>query len=88
MGSALSEVEGGHDVTYENVTFIGAPSMGEAQQLAYVRHGERVVFRDCTFTANGTNGFGVHVYPGPEPAETVVDGSSFTGFSTSAAITA
>jgi hypothetical protein len=87
-GSALSEVEGGHDVTYENVTFIGSPSMGDAQQLAYVRHGERVTFRGCTFIANGTNGFGVHVYPGPDPASTVVEDSSFSGFGVSAAMTA
>jgi hypothetical protein len=88
MGSALSEVEGGHDVTYDDVTFIGSASMGDAQQMAYVRHGERVVFRNCTFIANGTQGFGVHVYPGPDPGTTVVTGTTFSGFSTSAAITA
>ena len=62
--------------------------MGEAQQLAYIRHGERVTFRGCTFIANGTNGFGVHVYPGSDPAMTIVEGSSFTGFGISAAMTA
>jgi hypothetical protein len=92
MGSALSEVEGGHHVLYEDCTFIGAPSMGERQQLVYVRDDSGsmsdVTFRRCTFIANGTAGFGVHVYPGPGPRNIVVEGCEFRGFGTSAAITA
>jgi hypothetical protein len=88
MGSAASEVDGGHDVTYVNVTFIGDPDMGERQQLLYVRYGDRVTIRDCEFVANGTDGFGVHVYPGESAdPQVIVENSTFTGFGVSAAIT-
>ena len=88
MGSAASEVDGGHDVTYVNVTFIGDPDMGERQQLLYVRYGDRVTIRDCEFIANGTDGFGVHVYPGESAdPQVIVENSTFTGFGVSAAIT-
>jgi Right handed beta helix region len=88
MGSAASEVDGGHDVTYINVTFTGDPDMSERQQLLYIRSGDTVTIRGCRFVANGTAGFGVHVYPG-ESADphVIVENSTFSGFGVSAAIT-
>jgi hypothetical protein len=88
MGSAASEVDGGFSVLYDNVTFIGDPDMTERQQLLYVRYGSTVTIRNCKFVANGTDGFGVHVYPGESTdPKVIVEGSTFSGFGVSAAIT-
>lgn len=88
MGSALAEVDGGHDVLFEDVTFIGSSVMDDHQQMLYQRLGNHVTCRRCTFHANGTAGFGVHQYPGAstDPVTLVVD-SAFDGFGLSAAIT-
>lgn len=91
MGSAASEVDGGHDVLYEDCTFIGDPDMTERQQLLYLRYGMRVTVRRCHFDANGTDGFGVHNYPqgaaGTPPSNVIVEDCTFTGFQVSAAVT-
>jgi len=87
-GSALSEVEGGHDVLYEDVTFVGHPNLDDHQQLLYQRLGRNVTCNRCTFVANGSQGFGFHQYPGSTTdPNTRVQGSAFSGFSVSAAIT-
>ena len=64
MGSALSEVDGGHDVTYEDCVFTGDPVLDDHQQLLYQRLGTNTICRRCTFIGNGTKGFGFHQYPG------------------------
>lgn len=88
MGSALSEVDGGHDILYEDVTFIGHANLDDHQQLLYQRYGTDVTVRNCTFIANGTDGFGFHQYPGVSAnPNTIVEDSYFEGFGVSAAIT-
>lgn len=87
-GSALVESEGGSNHLYENLTFIGAPDMDDHQQMLYVNRARNVTIRGCTFIANGTDGFGVHNYPGvsTDPI-VVVEDSTFRDFGLSAAIT-
>lgn len=86
MGSALAEVDGGHDVTFEDCEFIGGPNLDDHQQLLYQRLGTRTTVRRCSFYGNGSAGFGVHQYPGvtTDPV-TLVEDCLFQGFGVSAA---
>lgn len=83
MGSALAESEGGHHHIYENCTFIGHPNLGEKQQMLYLRYGTNITVRNCLFISNGSDGFGVHNYPGLSgysASNVVVENCEFRGF--------
>lgn len=87
-GSALVESDGGSNHLYEDVVFIGAPNMDDHQQMLYLRFATNVTCRRCTFIANGSDGFGVHNYPGVSAnPNVVIEDSAFQDFQWSAAIT-
>lgn len=89
MGSAMSESDGSNTTLWENCTFTGDPAMTDLQQMLYLRFGNDLTVRGCTFNANGTDGFGVHVYPGSAGEHNIiVENCTFVGFGVSAAITA
>jgi Right handed beta helix region len=87
MGSALTEVvSGGHDVTYEQCTFVGNPNASGRQHLLYVAGNTgTVTVRDSVFDYNGGKGSGVHAYHDPGASLTVV-GNTFRDFAYEAAV--
>lgn len=87
-GSAMLELDGGDDLTVVNCTFTGHSSYDDRQQLFYQRLGTNIQVSDCTFIANGSDGFGFHQYPAdPVNPNCVVQNSSFEGFLVSGGVT-
>lgn len=87
-GSAQVELDGGSNLTISDCTFIGHANMDDHQQLVYQRFGSNITVRRSVFTANGSEGFGFHQYPGTafDPNCRVED-CTFDGFAVSGGVT-
>ena len=87
-GSAQVELDGGDGLVLIGCTFIGHANYDDHQQLVYQRLGTNIIVQECTFIANGSEGFGFHQYPGSssDPNCLVTD-CSFDGFQVSGGVT-
>jgi len=94
QGAALSEVRTGavaiNLVWYDGCTFIGTSKMVAREQLVYISDKGQTIgevrFTNCIFDAQGSNGYGIHPYDGPSPKLVTVQGCTFRGFDTNAAV--
>lgn len=87
-GCAQVELDGGSNLTIDTCTFIGHSAYDDHQQLVYQRYGTDILVTNCTFTANGTEGFGFHQYPGEaSDPNCIVEDSLFEDFAVSGAVT-